>query len=564
MRGRVRAALIGGLLAACTSSPPASDLDVRVRLEISGAGVVQAATAEFVPRGGIFVEDQPDGALTMRVLDESGAASVERTRRFSTTLIDEEFGPTGIIGTEVVGDPSVAYLSFADDGRDEIPLEVTVDLRDGSAPVTSTISVLLERGDEGAASSGLVEISDDVAGRREAICVGFADTCDEPEEFCSGLVCKEEACVPDDTWTNEVTNVRSGGEMSILVVGQQFGSPTGLVSRVRSMLNNMYSRVEWFADHGDAIQWDVWEADCHYGGAEPDLGGGGARDILDWFRGGGDWDGLREWSVQIPDGGYDRILVLGDGDGCRGIAETGGTHLALTGCAGDLDHLADDLAHELGHSIASLSDEYDPAADDDECADDDSLFNRPNVAPADDPSWFCAADTGEVYAGQPCGTNSYGVVGAFRAPIRGCSNDVTRPCQNSIMGSNWNAQFDPVGYGAMEYSLENGFDVMGYDDCDAGCDASCSWVPAGACLLNDCFQPCDRCAAGEVCRADGGDDFSCWEGCTGSGEPCFSGLGREICDGEEFIDGDPSCPSEVAFAMCNNGVIERGMCVPGV
>ncbi|HJL14922.1 MAG TPA: hypothetical protein RMH99_04660 [Sandaracinaceae bacterium LLY-WYZ-13_1] len=549
-------------VAACTGPTPSGD-DVLLELEVDDAGEVLLADARLVPPGSVPRADapHPDGELRVEVLS-GDVVTWTGSQYLPWVTVAEDFGGTSIQGERVPTPSATELFAFPDDGREQVPIRVTVVPADGGEPVVSELEVEVPRPENAEGTSGsLVIIDDDVAGRREGICTALFDDCDEPEEFCRSFIgsCREEACLADDTWDGEEVELRGGGGVHVLLLPVEWGDPDSFEASAEETLNELYTNNEWYRDHPDGVRFTIWRQACSYQSDAPDPDD--RMDVLNWLRGGEGWDGLRDWTVQLPD--FDKIVAYSDSTACSGVAELGGRNVALIPCA-DAGDTADVLAHELGHSIAHLSDEYEYGADElRDCGDRDRVFQRPNLSQADSPSWFCEADTGEVYAGQVCGGLSEGVVGSVVGPNARCSNDVTVPCGNSIMRWHIDNQFDPVGYGAMTYANDNDGSRMGYESCGS-CDDSCDAFATGSdtCGLNGCNQICNSCDTGKRCVGTGLDTFTCRDGCMGPEASCRSGLGFEFCHDETAVTSDPACPDYgLRFSTCDNGTEIEGDCI---
>lgn len=563
MRRIERAATARCLLAAavalgCTNPDPArDDAELFLRFEVRGDGAL----------GDVAVARVPRGALTARAATTRGEVLVEQLdgdevawsghRYVSYYGVSEVFGPTDITGELVAIDVSVQRMLLPDPGGDEVTLRFSITPPGGGAPEVTERTVVIPETDTGSSTGGLVEHeADDVAGRREGLCLSFdapllsVDTCDD-EHFCNATIggCEPEACIPDDTWDGELVEVVAGSDYQIVLLPYGWDDPDAFEENVRGFVESMQTRIDWYADNPGRVGFSVWRQRCEVDGHEPDPGD--RAGLVAWL------DELPEQTGRLP--GADGYVVLGEGDTCTGWAYFGGPHAAITRCA-DTETGADLLAHELGHLIAHLRDEYSYSASDTaSCAAGSAALDVPNLAAADDPSWFCEADTGEVYAGQDCGGASGGVVGGFVEVASYCSNSIARPCESSIMRAHWDNQFDPVGEGAMTYALDTG-ERMGYVDCDEGCSDDCSEYAAGTCGLNGCFQICNACDTGQRCGGATEVGYLCRDECAPGAASCRSNLGFDFCDGETALTTDGACDG-YRLASCDDGTIVPMGCV---
>lgn len=540
------------VLAGCTNDPIAPTGDELVaRIEVSGAGELVSIDVERFPLGTVGHAAPTDhGELLVEVL-EGDAVRWSGHRYVPYFRIAEDFsGSAEIVGELEPVDSTVHYLAIPDDGREMIPLRVSIVGPSGDSRVFDEVLDLSE--DVSRTSSGLVIVDDDIAGRREGLCVGPFNNCNEPEEFCSGFVsaCREEACLPEDPWDGEEVELVGGGDVSVLFLPLGWDDPDAFEQYVTEMVEQLHANNDWYSENEGRVSFSLWRVACSYTATEPDSDDRSA--VLEWV------ENLDDWTRQLPDA--DKIVAVGAGGSCSGVTYASGRPVALTQCASTSD-MADVLAHELGHSIAGLMDEYQ-YDDVDECdSDDDWALTGPNLSQLDDPSWFCQADDGNVYAGQECGGLAGGVVGAFGEPASACSNDIARPCETSIMRWHIGNQFDPVGEAAMTWAVDNGGDVLGYDDCDAGCDQSCGDFDVGSCGLNGCFQLCNSCDTGDRCSGAQEVGYVCRMECPPGTPTCTSTLGFEFCDGETALTTDGGCRDGYRLARCEGGAIVPGGCV---
>ncbi len=551
-------------LSACTNDAPVpTDNDVMLRVVVDGQGRVTEVGAELVAPGTLpsYARPDADGRLRVQVLD-GDEAMWTGFRRLELVEVDEDFQrEAGIQGRLVTRDTIVTYLAYPDDGRSEAT--VRFELTDAEDEITVTeLTVEIPRAD--AVGAAMEPLEGDVGARREALTrCRFTDgvsNCGEDEVCRRGIRgnnCMPDACIPTGDFDNSETVLQAGADRQIVVVPVGFASAADAEAYVQSVLDSLHARVDWFSENQGRIGFRLFRADCHYGDGDPDVES--THELLNWMRGGGGWDGLVEWTDDLPEG--DDFLVVSRSASCGGRAERPGHFATVLGCP-DVDEVADALAHEIGHMIAGLGDEYHIEDGDGGCGGffdfrRNYIYDTPNVSNARDPSWFCPSDTGEIYAGQLCPRE--GVVGAVVTPTNRCTTGVARPCENSIMRHHWGAQFDPVGEAALSYALDTG-DILGYEDCDRGCSADCTGIPLGTCALNGCNQVCNACADGERCTGTSTGDFMCASSCA-VGDACVSDLGYEVCDGSASLMQDTGCDTGIRLAECNDGDLLPGACL---
>ncbi len=548
-----RRALLAALaLAACTNPPeltPTGD-ELVVRLEVSGDGELLSLATERFPEG-TARRGRPTehGELLLEVLagDEvtwSGHRYVPYFR------ISEDFsGPDAIRGAAEPIDSTIHFLAFPYDGRAEVPLRISIVGPDGTSRV---FDELVQVDDTGSAASPLI-VNDDVAGRAEGLCARVlgADSCGE-DQFCSGVIgdCQDEACVPEAPWDGGEVELVAGDGVRVLFVPLGWTDPDAFEQYMTDVVTQMHDNVDWYRENEGQVGFTLLRTACSYQATAPNSDDRDA--VLDWVA------NLEDHSRRLPPA--DKIVAVGAGGTCSGVAYIGGRYGALTEC-GSASDMAYVLAHELGHAIGHLRDEYQyAAADTANCDDGTFQVAGPNLAPFADPSWFCAASDGQVYAGRDCGGASGGVVGAFVEPASACSNDVARPCENSMMRWHIDNQFDPVGEAAMSWAVEHGGDRLGFEDCDAGCDDSCTEYTLGTCGLNGCFQVCNACDGGDRCAGAQEIGYMCRATCPAGAATCRSTFGFDFCDGETALTTDGGCAG-YRLARCDGGALVPMGCV---
>lgn len=526
-----RALVLALVLGACTGPAPTGQ-SLLLRIDVSEEGSIDSIHAAAVDPSDVplYARPRQRGELLAEVL---ASGEVMESGRAYVTLFDiaEDFQEMAIVG-ERVPTGRIVYLELTDDGRDEVPVRVTLDLP-GRDAVTVERDVAVLR--PTASTEGLREASGDVGARTEALSLcgifGFLPGCDEPEE-------DPDICEPMDPWDNEVVELVAGSSQTQVLVPLGWDDPDEFEEYARSLVETMHFSVDWFSENEGVVGFSVWRANCELEGGVPDFSSRGAA--FSWMT-----DVAAESELLPP---ADRYIVIANTETAQGRASYNG-QIASVGVYDSVLRSAAVLAHELGHAIAGLADEYDYGGSAD-CSDERP---EPNIGLLDSPKWFCSADDGQVYAGQGCGPHG-GLVGANQGPISSCATGAVRPCDSSLMRQTWDgAQFDPIGYGAMTYGAENG-ERLGFEDCGASCDDDCTSVPAGSCGFNGCFNLCNNCPTGERCGMGAGGGTSCRAECPPGGDDCRSSFGFEFCDGESAI---------TTSAMCGGMMLQLVECIDG-
>ena len=492
----------------------------------------------------------PRSAGTVHVeLVAGGAASWEGFRDVSFVAIHERFEPNRLFGfAQEVPSRTIHVLVPRDPNATEISLRISVSPDRLGAPVTTTRTIPIGGEPVGASTAPLVAAGPDVAGRREGLCglLGI-DFCGA-EAFCGPAgECIPEACLPHDAWDNSLEELHAGSTAHVVFIPVGWGDPDSFTDYVRQVAEQIFADNDWFADNEDRWRFSAWQADCHYGAADPDSNDRGA--VLDWIS------GLYGNTRLIPS--HTKLVAVGAGGACSGVTYMLADQVALVQC-GDARQMAEVLAHELGHAFGGLVDEYPYEDEIAECDSDHWQFGYPNHSFEGDIKWKCAAQTegDPVFFGQDCGDGAEGSVGAW--PRSGRCENAMRPCAQSIMRHHWGtAQFDVVGRAAMSHMLEDNA-LMTYESCAASvCDDSCTAFTTGMCGNNDCGRLCNSCdsAMGQACVWEGG--WMCGMGCPEPTDICFDGLGQEHCPGDRYIVDPDGCGSGVPlFATCT-GDTER-------
>jgi len=205
------------------------------------------------------------------------------------------------------------------------------------------------------------------------------------------------------------------------------------------------------------------------------------------------------------------------------------------------------LAHELGHNLGHLADEYpygSSVAEDYPCQTEYERFGfelaPPNVS-TDGSSWSCLL---ENVGGATCPGGGH----VHRSPIGGaCGTDGGfTPCARCLMGGA-EVGFCPVCRAHMDARLAdilgdsrgeacgNGADDDLDGEADEGCSCECTPTACGsgsgerACGSDGCFGSCGGCGVGKMCGADHRCEAEC------PGASCRDGTGRDVCAGRRSL-----------------------------
>jgi len=190
-------------------------------------------------------------------------------------------------------------------------------------------------------------------------------------------------------------------------------------------------------------------------------------------------------------------MVIVHAEECRGQAHYG-WHIRL----GNSEWTQQALAHELGHALGHLGDEYTFAGGDSH----KDCNSGPNIGRDDDPHWQCAADS----SGATCPDGA--PVGMY--PIEGtCGPEVVIQCPDCEMSSHSGHAFCPVCHAQLTARLADHFEEpleeicgnLADDDLDGEGDEGCMCEEAPPRAVP--WQPCETAS-------------------------CVDDLGREICAGQ--------------------------------
>jgi hypothetical protein len=182
------------------------------------------------------------------------------------------------------------------------------------------------------------------------------------------------------------------------------------------------------------------------------------------------------------------------------------------------------MAHEMGHSVGRLADEYSYGAEGRGCQ---SVHT--NIAVGDDIPWRCLAENrsdARCPDGRPVDVHTVGT---------GCDT-VGAPCIGCMMRNAFD-DFCPVCYPQMEAAFAdllgprldescNGADddIDGVTDNGCACDDCTPACDSRECGPDGCFGECRACGAGEGCR-----DNVCVSGCESM---CRTAVGTDVCHDE--------------------------------
>lgn len=553
-------------LASCTGDDPAADAeaDLLLRLEVGAAGVdrvqvdsvwAPGAAPELVPgdRGALRVHwvDADEG----RVL-ASGRIPLDRF------VMAEEFDAlNGIRGEaiDVVADTRQVLLPRPPGGRGRLTLAWTDETgadrvsawtihvpREGALPIAAAevepvddLSAPLRAPDRSAPTAG-------VAGARAALHGSEHCGNGELEEdlyYIGGYVgYVGEHC--DDGNTEDGDGCSSDCRHELVHVG---GAPAE-----SSSITVVYVPAGW----GDLEAFEAYARFQSEGTLASDFYDAHADEISFWALsvpevdelgsvGCGDVGGVNSRIADLRDaimgGRYDGALrahrplqaTLSTPSECRSWAQYGGNIML------GVDPRDTVMAHEMGHSLGHLADEY-PYGD--RCQGED----RPNISYGTPVKWACLAEArSDARCPDGQGVHMRGVGGA-------CAADVITPCSGCMMFTAAD-DFCPVCEAQLEAVfaslLGSGLDEScnGADDdlngtTDDGCDcATCTPVCGGReCGGDGCFGDCGACGLGEGCR-----DYTCATGCEQS---CRTATGSDVCLGEPGLF--HCSPGEVTRCTC--------------
>ncbi|MCC6872743.1 MAG: hypothetical protein IT378_00430 [Sandaracinaceae bacterium] len=554
--------LLAALLlpAACTSSPPSTDAVLVVAVDqdvVSGVGFLYEA-----PRGTAYAaQPAAGGNLQITVRNAAGDVIADAYRTLSAVEIVERLDPDGhVVATELPIDEWTELVAVPMTADSFFRVHTRYVLASGGAS-EADFEVNLNGGDVAAHIHPLDDPSGDVGARRAATshelgycenvsyggCTLFGGECPDPRLRCEGRgFLRPGSCVPDDYcpprpgWPAQLEHLVGSGPRAIVLM--PWGSVTldeyGYVDQLVSFWPSStafvdYARhqaeltmmTDWFARRADEFSFYAFTGVCRDSQDDDHLYG---NDVGICSL--GNTPNLRS---------VFKLGVLDFAEGCGGVTSPMSNTVGMGNCGTDDQWV---LAHELGHAIGGLTDEYDRVTDP-VCGSAD--IRAPNVGPREQAPWMCEYEASE-YAGESCpdGEPPGGYPGVY-----GCG-DRNTPCTRTIMRlAHTLPEFGPVSSLALDHALQTGeMKVWNCPECT-------DHLADGECGLNSCGAYEDHCAAtGERCERGLSfgpiPDWTCSEDC--GGPSCMSPLGMEVCAGEQYLIYDPGCGSYgLSFATCD-------------
>ena len=320
-------------------------------------------------------------------------------------------------------------------------------------------------------------------------------TCAE-HECCLGVECIVDSCFqkPGSKWSGRIKPIAGAGPNVILLVPLGWEDPGAFEARAQEQLANLW-QTSWWRENWGSFRFALLEADC-FNGENPETTDR-ALQLLAALPG-------NTCRLSSP---YRIVGLMNAGSGGRAEAPGPYSVVGIGAAQGT-------FAHELGHSVGGLGDEY--TATQEYCdALEDVVY--PNASAHSVPPWVCK------YGGQACPDG--GVVAAYGNSLCGSR---ARACPLSVMFSTGlSTEYGPVGDAAMDHALATG-SVLQIPDCD--CSPECWYIAEGSCGLSTCHSLCDFCPDGTLC--DG--DSQCQQFCP-SGYYCRDVFGEFFCEGEEYV-----------------------------
>jgi hypothetical protein len=470
-----------------------------LRVEIADGELASVSgVAVGPPEAAGYAQQRGVGSLRAEVLDGDGTVAWSGRWPVDPFIVAERFSESGTIDGEVeeARSRTVHVAVQGPSESTELRVRLTLAWPDETVKHLEHTFVLPHP----AAASEALGAGGEVAGARAALggCF-FGCAADDPPDACEPAVGSE--------WDGTVGNIRGSGPKRVVFVSLGLEDPTQLAVRAGQMVTSMIAAVDWFYENADAFTFSVFRASCFEDGSFEDVDGTDALERL---------EALPSETDRLPP--FDVLVGLVP-HAIRARASDAPGAFVVVG-ANDPGFV---LAHELGHAIGGLTDEY---REDRGWAYDLKVctlglegergfhgFDHPNLTSDATPPWVCE------FGGMACPGG--GIVAAYSDSM--C--DWHRPCPNSIMRSSVGGQFDPVGVRAMDHGLQFGT-VYQHGACE--CDASCDHVPDGACGLNGCFGLCNRCD--DLCNGE----LACVRDC-GDGPTCRDAFGTDHCGGDLYV-----------------------------
>jgi hypothetical protein len=350
----------------------------------------------------------------------------------------------------------------------------------------------------------------------------------------------------------------------VVIVANGFGDDLGPFDTQAQGISEGLLEQDWYRDHEDFLSlWSFYDVEAN---DETSIlcGGNTMAELVEVAERVNElWGNVHPKTVDINYGtarASSDLMVLITNQECRAFSIG---HAVLLGTT---DTNPTHLAHEIGHSLGNLDDEY--------AEEGRACSGRINTTPLDDIRWACLLQPNPT--AETCSGGSD--VGAI-PPVMSC-DDWGRPCENCMM-RHADADFCPVCSNRMDLVFQvrsngllysdmtetcNGVDDNGNGSVDEGCGcegSTCSPVPevCGDGLDNDCDgdidEGCGGCGNG-VCEEPGETCRSCPVDCGECPATCPNGS----CDADETCVTCPedcgACPADCAWYMCSNSCWPTG------
>ncbi|HJL14919.1 MAG TPA: hypothetical protein RMH99_04645 [Sandaracinaceae bacterium LLY-WYZ-13_1] len=506
------------------------------------AAVVRADGVETV----LYVNHVPAGAAAFARWGEAGTLHVQVADGAGNTLV-EGYRSTHLIEIHDAPDPR---------DSEDVELESTVEFFTVPGPLaegtTARFTFRDATGEEHVSEHALHDVvsradplGEDVGRTRaplddsacEPVMEVAADcsSCEAPDHICMDDRCIVDRCPPDGDWDARLEPIGGSGSRKIVLIPVGgWSNPETFVSYATRQVENLF-QSNWFAAHEGDLAFYAFTAFCdddnpvdhEYGNDIAICTLGRHPAFADAYR----------------------VASLHADRGCGGVTQLG---LTVVGMGGMCDPAPAEnyvLAHELGHSIGHLEDEYRKGGGWKTCDTDASLAyfaDRPNVHPGPAVDWWCDHGGETCPAGEP--------VMGYPGPSA-CTNHYM-PCMSTIMRHyNDEPDFGPVGVAAMDHGFAN----------DSPLQFSCTCTPtegdSDTCGNNGCGGFYSTCEHPETCRIEGasltgpGISFECREACPGAS--CFSSLALEVCEGDTYLEWSPTCGGTgISIQTCAAGSTE--------
>lgn len=541
--------LAGGVALGCSADDPPPSFgshDLLLKVTVASDGVQGVEAVGLIPPGSLArLAPGQDGALEVLAVDPDRRVQLGDGRiHFQRFVTLETFHEIGIEGVEVEVPAADRYFVVRSPASDV--LRVTFRLEGETRAYEIDL--------EGAAAAGPIEGTEVAPVDEDASAVGMLraatshdaggggdelvsdETCgdgtvDEHEGgglFSFFLRLFDEQCDDGNTedgdgcsshCRNELVHVGGSTDVNntyaVVFVPTGWGDLAAFEAYTRGVAESLLAQ-DWYDEHADGFSFwalakeevdELGEVACAGPMDTPsgeDAAGVNAR--IDQAARPEALLAMYEGALGVP-----TVYVITHPQECRSWTTFGGSAISLGRKDQNLGGVV--MAHEIGHNLGYLADEYDYGS----CRG----ANTPNLSETPEVKWSCLLENN---GGAACPDG--GAVRAFSVEA-GCDPQIVRPCTRCMMRDY--ADFCPICRAQMDSRFAGGGDVdLG------GCDCTPNDCPATGCGGDGCFGECG-CGAGERCFAG-----MCEAGCVGN--TCgIDALGREVCDGDIYLHaGD--CP----------------------